>query len=60
VWALGIILYELCTLEKPFHSDSLLGIVLKIVQEPVPELKPKLPYGDEIRSLIKLLLEKKP
>lgn len=39
VWSLGCVLYELCTLEHPFHADNLLGLVYKIVQEtpkPIP------------------------
>ncbi len=33
VWALGCILYELCTLKKPFEADNLLGLVFKIVTD---------------------------
>jgi len=33
VWALGCIMYELCTLKKPFAADNLLGLVFKIVSE---------------------------
>ena len=49
VWALGVILYELCTLKKPFEADNLLGLVFKIVSDPVPPLPNSLPYGPEIR-----------
>ena len=31
VWALGCVLYELCTLQHAFHADNLLGLVYKIV-----------------------------
>lgn len=31
VWALGCILYELCTLKHAFAADNLLGLVYKIV-----------------------------
>ena len=34
VWALGCILYELCSLKKAFEADNLLGLVFKIVSEP--------------------------
>ena len=40
VWALGCILYELCTLKHAFSGENLLGLVFKIVQEkhePVPD-----------------------
>ena len=33
VWALGCILYELCTLKHAFSSENLLGLVFKIVQD---------------------------
>ena len=33
IWALGVIIYELCTLKQPFQADNLLGLVFKIVQE---------------------------
>jgi len=31
VWALGCILYELCTLKHAFNAENLLGLVFKIV-----------------------------
>lgn len=40
VWALGCVLYELCTLKHAFSADNLLGLVFKIVQdkyEPIPD-----------------------
>ena len=40
LWALGCILYELCTLNHAFDASNLLGLVFKIVQEsypPIPE-----------------------
>ena len=33
IWALGCILYELCTLKHAFHAENLLGLVFKIVQD---------------------------
>jgi len=41
VWALGCVLYELCTLDHPLMADNLLGLVYKIVREepnPIPEI----------------------
>jgi NIMA (never in mitosis gene a)-related kinase len=49
VWALGCILYELCTLKKPFEADNLLGLVFKIVTEKQLAIPSALPYGKEIR-----------
>ena len=58
VWALGVILYELCTLKQPFQADNLLGLVFKIVQdepEPIPDT-----YSAELRELISKLMTKNP
>lgn len=58
VWSLGILLYELCTLQHAFSADNLLGLVFKIVSEdfePIPNR-----YSPELQSLIKRLLDKKP
>ena len=39
-WALGCVLYELCTLQHAFAADNLLGLVYKIVSgkiDPIPQ-----------------------
>ena len=48
VWALGCILYELCTLKKAFEADNLLGLVYKIVMDPVKPLDTSLGFSDEM------------
>lgn len=56
VWALGCVLYELCTLEHPFQADNLLGLVYKIVREepkPIQDV-----YSQELHDIVKLLLTK--
>lgn len=56
VWALGCILYELCTLKHAFNAENLLGLVFKIVKdkvEPIPDI-----YSDNLKSLVSLLLNK--
>ena len=56
VWALGCILYELCTLKHAFSGENLLGLVFKIVSdkhEPIPEF-----YSKEIQDLITRMLDK--
>jgi NIMA (never in mitosis gene a)-related kinase len=56
VWALGCILYELCTLKQAFSSQNLLGLVFKIVQgkqDPIPE-----EYSPQLRELCSMLLDK--
>ncbi len=41
VWALGCVLYELCTLQHAFSAENLLGLVYKIVEgkiDPIPSM----------------------
>ena len=47
IWALGCVIFELCSLKPPFNADNLLGLVFKIVSEkqpPIPNI-----YSDELR-----------
>ena len=56
VWALGCILYELSTYKHPFNAKFQASLVLKILQcQPDPIHKC---YSDDLRKLLKLLLEK--
>ena len=53
-WALGCVLYELCTLKHAFSADNLLGLVYKIVQgkyDPIPSQ-----YSEELSKLVTKLL----
>jgi serine/threonine protein kinase len=58
IWALGCVLYEMCTLVHAFQSDNLLGLVYKIVQERQPPLPEH--YSVELRALVDRLLSKDP
>ena len=56
VWSLGCVLYELCTLNRAFTADNLLGLVYKIVQdkyEPIPAH-----YSKELAQILTMLLTK--
>lgn len=56
VWALGCILYELCTLKHAFCAENLLGLVFKIVQDkqdPIPS-----DYSEDLSKLVHTLLNK--
>ena len=51
IWALGCVLYELCTLKHAFAAESLLGLVYKIVKDklvPIPENM----YSKELSQLV--------
>lgn len=56
VWALGCVLYELCTLEHAFLADNLLGLVYKIVKgnyDAIPD-----EYSDDLKDLVGRILNK--
>lgn len=60
VWALGCILYELCTLSKAFDigSGGISGIILKIMRgtyEPLPAV-----YSGGMQALVGCMLQTKP
>ena len=58
IWALGVIVYELCTLTQPFQADNLLGLVFKIVQDtpaPIPST-----FSPQLQELITKLMAKDP
>ncbi len=56
VWALGCVLYELCTLEHPFQADNLLGLVYKIVREEPNQIPDT--FSEQIRDIVKVMLTK--
>ena len=58
LWALGCILYEMCTLKHAFDATNLLGLVFKIVQESQPPIPDQ--YSDELKTLVSNLLSKNP
>ena len=51
IWALGCIMFELCTLKKAFEANNLLGLVNKIVKENVPDMGNK--YSPELTTIVK-------
>ena len=56
VWALGCILYELCTYNHPFNAQCQASLVLKIIQntpEPINDI-----YSDNLKKLINIILDK--
>uniref|UniRef100_A0A6Q2YFF9 non-specific serine/threonine protein kinase n=1 Tax=Esox lucius TaxID=8010 RepID=A0A6Q2YFF9_ESOLU len=58
IWALGCLLYEICSLKPPFAASNLLSLFYKItrgVYIPVPET-----YPDNITSLVQMLLSRAP
>jgi len=58
IWMLGCLLYELCTLHKPFEGESLHGVMTKILSQPYMPLPKQ--YSETLGGLIKMMLEKNP
>ncbi|KAG8448094.1 hypothetical protein GDO86_015258 [Hymenochirus boettgeri] len=58
IWALGCLLYEICTLKPAFNASNLLSLFFKIVKgqyQPIPEC-----YSDDLHNLVKVILDKSP
>lgn len=60
VWALGVVLYELMTLRRPFEADNLPALALRILKVRYPPPAPSLPYSAELRALLASLLQRDP
>ena len=58
-WALGVLLYECCTLKHPFEARNQCALILKIIQEEHTQLPAGL-VSPELEALISWLLEKEP
>jgi NIMA (never in mitosis gene a)-related kinase len=56
-WALGIILYECCTLSRPFTAGNQCALIMKIIQAAV-EPPPETHASGELSSLVLWLLQK--
>ena len=54
MWMLGCILYELCTLHRPFEGESLNMLVQQITRQPFEELDKNMydPVFNEILSML--------
>ncbi len=57
VYALGVILYEMLTGEKPYTAKNAMGIIFKHTEQPVPVLPNRL---NQYQKVINTLLAKKP
>uniref|UniRef100_A0A3P8SXI7 non-specific serine/threonine protein kinase n=1 Tax=Amphiprion percula TaxID=161767 RepID=A0A3P8SXI7_AMPPE len=58
VWALGCVLYELCTLRHPFQASSWKSLILKVCRGAYPPLPNHLPY--ELQYLVKQMFKTNP
>lgn len=58
IWALGCVLYEMCTLKRAFEAGSMKDILLKIINDSYPPVSDH--YSQELRSLSAQLLKPDP
>ncbi|XP_022450568.1 serine/threonine-protein kinase Nek1 isoform X1 [Delphinapterus leucas] len=58
IWALGCVLYEMCTLKHAFEAGNMKNLVLKIISGSFPPVS--LHYSYDLRSLISQLFKRNP
>ncbi|XP_062932822.1 serine/threonine-protein kinase Nek1 isoform X3 [Cynocephalus volans] len=58
IWALGCVLYEMCTLKHAFEAGSMKNLVLKIISGSFPPVS--LHYSYDLRSLFSQLFKRNP
>ncbi|XP_025023459.1 serine/threonine-protein kinase Nek1 isoform X2 [Python bivittatus] len=58
MWALGCVLYEMCTLKHAFEAGNMKNLVLKIISGSFPPVSAR--YSHELRSLISQLFKRNP
>ncbi|XP_042264389.1 ribosomal protein S6 kinase alpha-6-like [Thunnus maccoyii] len=58
IWALGCVLYEMCTLKPAFNADNSMHMEVKIVRGFYPPVSDH--YSQELRSLLEQLLKPDP
>ena len=54
IWSLGIILYEMCAFQHPFHADSTPELMLKIINGKYKRIP--MIYSKELSTTIKRCL----
>uniref|UniRef100_A0A5F8GFU7 non-specific serine/threonine protein kinase n=1 Tax=Monodelphis domestica TaxID=13616 RepID=A0A5F8GFU7_MONDO len=58
IWALGCVLYEMCTLKHAFEAGNMKNLVLKIISGSFPPVS--LHYSFDLRSLLSQLFKRNP
>ncbi|XP_037382320.1 serine/threonine-protein kinase Nek1 isoform X3 [Talpa occidentalis] len=58
IWALGCVLYEMCTLKHAFEAGNMKNLVLKIISGSFPPVS--LHYSSDLRSLLSQLFKRNP
>jgi len=58
IWALGVIVYEMATLERPFDATLMHQLVFKIVHGELPSMPTG--YKPELAELLSAIMQKDP
>ncbi|XP_073672798.1 serine/threonine-protein kinase Nek1 [Garra rufa] len=58
IWALGCVLYEMCTLKHAFEAGNMKNLVLKIIRGSYPPVS--MHYSQDLRSLLAQLFKRNP
>ncbi|NXT40914.1 NEK1 kinase, partial [Pelecanoides urinatrix] len=58
IWALGCVLYEMCTLKHAFEAGNMKNLVLKIISGPFPPVS--VHYSYDLRNLLSQLFKRNP
>ncbi|XP_053514418.1 serine/threonine-protein kinase Nek1 isoform X2 [Artibeus jamaicensis] len=58
IWALGCVLYEMCTLKHAFEAGNMKNLVLKIISGSFPPVS--LHYSHDLRCLLSQLFKRNP
>ncbi|MEE6461009.1 hypothetical protein FKM82_001169 [Ascaphus truei] len=58
IWALGCVLYEMCTLKHAFEAGNMKNLVLKIIRGSYPPVS--LHYTYDLRNLLSVLFKRNP
>ena len=56
IWMVGCVIYELCSLKKPFNGDNLMVLMRNIVTEKVPPIPDN--YSDNLKHIVNILMMK--
>lgn len=58
IWMLGCVLFELCSLQKPFQAENLYELMSSIINKPYVDLPKN--YSNDIHEIVKIMLKKDP
>ncbi|XP_018588652.1 serine/threonine-protein kinase Nek1 isoform X4 [Scleropages formosus] len=58
IWALGCVLYEMCTLKHAFEAGNMKNLVVKIIRGSYPPVS--VHYSHDLRSLVAQLFKRSP